>query len=248
MDKLACLFGCEISKAVPGYVSTEVDARLSFDTEGSIRRAKQIIAMYEEMGVPKERILIKLATTWEMILACESLEKEGIKTNMTLLFSKCQAIAAAQKGATLISPFVGRILDWYKKSTGRDSYAPEEDPGVLSVKDIYKYYKAHGINTIVMGASFRSKEEIIELAGCDRLTIAPAWLEALTQCEDPIERKLDPASCTAEEEALPELDEKTFRWMLNGDAMATEKLAEGIRGFSADIKKLEDKLVALLEA
>lgn len=240
LDKLAVNFGKEILKVVPGYVSTEVDARLSFDTEASVKRARRIISMYEEAGVSRERVLIKLATTWEGCQAAEILEKEGIHCNMTLLFSFAQAVAAAQVGATLVSPFVGRILDWYKKSTGRDGYPAEEDPGVLSVRRIYNYYKAHGFETIVMGASFRNKGELLALAGCDRLTIAPSLLEALSASNEPVERKLTPEgaaeACT---DAKTTVTEQQFRWQLNEDAMATEKLAEGIRNFAADLIKLE---------
>ncbi|KAK3238639.1 hypothetical protein CYMTET_51365 [Cymbomonas tetramitiformis] len=248
MDRLACLFGREISKVVPGYVSTEVDARLSFDTKASLEKAHQLLSFYEELGVDKSRILTKLASTWEMMLACEQLEKEGIKTNMTLMFSLAQAVAAAQRNATLISPFVGRILDWFKKSTGKESYPAIEDPGVLSVKSIYDYYKCHGIETIVMGASFRNKEEIIALAGCDRLTISPGLIEELSSSDEQFERVLSEDS--ARECGIPyqEIDEKTFRWLLNEDPMASEKLSEGIRGFTKDIKKLEDKLRPMLEA
>ena len=240
MDKLAVSFGVEITKIVPGYVSTEVDARLSFDTAATIARARRIIAMYKEHGVDKSRILIKIASTWEGIRACEVLQKEGISCNMTLLFSLAQAVAAAEAGATLISPFVGRILDWYKKSTGRESYPGDEDPGVLSVRSIYSYYKKFGHDTIVMGASFRNTDEILALAGCDRLTIAPALLEQLKNAAAPVERKLAAASAASSYDGERFVaDEKNFRLAMNGDAMATEKLAEGIRGFSADIEKLE---------
>ena len=240
IDKMAVNFGLEILKVVPGYVSTEVDARLSFDTEGTIARARRIISMYEKAGIAKERILIKIASTWEGVKAMEVLQKEGILCNMTLLFSFCQAAACAQFGATLISPFVGRILDWYKKDTGRDSYPSHEDPGVLSVSGIYAYYKKHGYSTIVMGASFRNTGEIIELAGCDRLTIAPKLLEELKGSTEPVVRKLDPATAAAKcDKDKVELTESQFRLMLNNDPMATEKLAHGIRGFSADLEKLE---------
>lgn len=248
MDYLYCLFGREISKVIPGYVSTEVDARLSFDTGASIRKAKTLLAVYDEMGVPRDRILIKLASTWEMFQACHQLEKEGIKTNMTLLFSMTQAKMAAQMGATLISPFVGRILDWYKKSTGKEYYPANdledpEDPGVLSVRAIHAYYKCHGIKTIIMGASFRNVQQIRFLAGCDRLTISPKFIDELAGSTEPLRRQLDlPDSRTACAPPSQQMDEKTFRWLMNEDAMASDKLAEGIRGFAADIVKLEDDL------
>lgn len=240
MDKLSVNFGAEISKIVPGYVSTEVDARLSFDTDKTVAKARRIIALYDEIGIPKERILIKIASTYEGIKAAGILQKEGVSCNLTLLFSLVQAAAAAENGATLISPFVGRIMDWYKAKTGTASYAGHEDPGVLSVTSIYKYYKTFGYKTIVMGASFRNTDEITSLAGCDRLTIAPSLLEKLSNSYEPVERQLFPKSS-----ALPEgstkldISEANFRFTLNQDAMATEKLAEGIRGFVADIIKLE---------
>lgn len=247
MDRLAVAFGLEILKIVPGYVSTEVDARLSFDTEASVKRAKRIIKMYEEQGVPKTRILVKLATTWEGLQAAIELKKEGILCNMTLLFSFAQAVACAQAGVHLISPFVGRILDWYKKAEGKDSYEPSKDPGVVSVTRIYKYYKAHGHDTIVMGASFRNIQEITELAGCDRLTIAPSLLKELADKQGELPKKLSKDNIGAPEPKLV-LDEKKFRWMMNEDAMATEKLAEGIRGFAADIVKLEEIVKKALSA
>ncbi len=243
MDRLAVNFGAEISKIVPGYVSTEVDARLSFDTEATVLRARRIIALYKEIGIPKERILIKIASTYEGIRAGEILEKEGITCNLTLLFSLVQAAACAEAGITLISPFVGRILDWFKKSTGQAYADPETDPGVISVKQIYHYFKKFGYKTIVMGASFRNTGEITALAGCDRLTIAPSLLGELEASTAEVTRKLelDQAKATA---AYPgnklNVSEKSFRYLLNNDAMATEKLAEGIRGFAADIIKLED--------
>jgi len=240
MDKLAVNFGVEITKIVPGYVSTEVDARLSFDTEGTITKARKIIELYKEAGVDKSRILIKIAATWEGIKAAEVLEKEGITCNLTLIFSNAQAIACAEGGCTLISPFVGRIMDWYKKNDGVDGYKPSEDPGVKSVTAIYNYYKKYGHKTIVMGASFRNAEEILELAGCDRLTISPGLLEKLTSCTDEVVQKLDATKSEALEIEKIDMDEKTFRWMLNEDAMATEKLAQGIRNFAIDIVKLED--------
>ena len=239
MDKLAVNFGLEILKIVPGYVSTEVDARLSFDAAASQARAERIVSMYEAAGVERSRVLIKLASTWEGFETAKALEAQGIPCNLTLLFSFAQAVAAAEAGVTLISPFVGRILDWYKKAEGKpEGYPAAEDPGVLSVTRIFNYYKKHGYKTIVMGASFRSKEEITELAGCDRLTIAPKWLEKLdTETED-VPKKLDAASPQNDDEKV-EIDEAKFRWMLNEDAMATEKLAEGIRNFSKDLVKLE---------
>src|SRR5690606_34631873 len=228
----------EILKIVPGRVSSEVDARLSFDTEGSMERAHRLIALYEKAGVSRERVLVKIASTWEGIRAAEQLEREGIHCNMTLLFSFPQAVACADAGVQLISPFVGRILDWYKKSTGKD-YAPTEDPGVQSVTEIYNYYKKFGYKTEVMGASFRNTGEIIELAGCDLLTISPALLGELQASNATVERKLDPARATSADLQKVSFDEKSFRFALNEDAMATEKTAEGIRQFSADIRKLE---------
>jgi transaldolase len=239
-DKLAVNFGAEITKIVPGYVSTEVDARLSFDTDATIAKARRIIDLYKEMGIDKSRILIKIASTWEGIQACKVLEKEGITCNCTLIFSKAQAIACAEADATLISPFVGRIMDWYKNKQGVDGYPSAEDPGVISVKGIYNYYKKHGHKTIVMGASFRNKDEIVELAGCDKLTISPTLLGQLSSSTDPVVPKLDAAAAAAMDIEKINADEKTFRWMMNEDAMATEKLAEGIRNFSADIVKLEN--------
>ncbi|MBW7894633.1 MAG: transaldolase [Opitutaceae bacterium] len=238
MDRLLVLFGLEILKIVPGRVSTEVDARLSFDTAGTVAKARDIIARYERAGAARERILIKIASTWEGIKAAEQLEKEGIRCNLTLLFSFPQAVACAEAGVQLISPFVGRILDWYKKSTGRD-YTPAEDPGVQSVARIYRYYKKFGHRTEVMGASFRNKGEILELAGCDLLTISPNLLEELNNSTDPVDRKLDPTAATIADLERVSFDEKSFRYALNEDAMATEKTAEGIRNFAADIIKLE---------
>jgi len=239
MDKLAVAFGTEISKIVPGYVSTEVDARLSFDTEATIKKARELIKMYEEVGISKERILIKIAATWEGIQAAKVLEEWGITCNLTLIFSIAQAIACAESGVTLISPFVGRIMDWYKNDEGVKGYAPAEDPGVKSVTEIYNYYKKHGHDTIVMGASFRNTEEICELAGCDRLTIAPALLDELTANTGALPQKLDAAKAKAMDIPKINVDENSFRWMMNEDPMATQKLAEGIRGFAADIVKLE---------
>lgn len=239
MDKLAVNFGAEITKIVPGYVSTEVDARLSFDTEATLHRARRIIALYQEMGIDKSRILVKIASTYEGIRAGEILEREGITCNLTLLFSIVQAAACAAANITLISPFVGRIMDWYKNKTGQ-TYVGEEDPGVQSVRTIYTYFKQHGYSTIVMGASFRNTGEILCLAGCDRLTIAPALLDQLIASNEPVERVLSPEiSATQAPIAKLAVDEKSFRYALNEDAMATEKLAEGIRGFAADIIKLE---------
>lgn len=243
-NKLFTLFGAEILKYVPGDVSTEVDARLSFDTEKQIEVAEQLIAMYEEVGIAKHRVLIKLATTWEGIQACRQLQKRGINTNMTLLFSLSQAIAAADAGAYLISPFVGRILDYYKKERGVDSIPAEQDPGVLSVRDIYRYYKCHGYDTIVMGASFRTLDEILALAGCDRLTISPKFVQMLKEQDGVVPRMLGDVECDAMERV--DMDEKTFRWMMNEDPMATEKLAAGIRGFSRDLEKLDAVLLQMI--
>lgn len=239
-DKLSVLIGLEILKIVPGRISTEVDARLSFDTQASIEKARKLMAMYKEAGIANDRILIKLASTWEGIQAAKQLESEGINCNLTLLFSFAQAQACAEAGVYLISPFVGRILDWYKKSTGKDSYEASEDPGVVSVTNIYNFYKANGYNTIVMGASFRNTGEILELAGCDRLTISPNLLEELANTDGEVEAKLVDNGAT--EAPGERLDESGFRWEMNEDAMATEKLAEGIRNFAADQDKLETML------
>ena len=238
MDRLLVVFGVEILKIVPGRVSTEVDARLSFDRDGSIAKAREIIALYEKAGIPRERVLIKLASTWEGIKAAESLQKEKINCNLTLLFSFAQAVACAEAKVQLISPFVGRILDWYKKSTGKD-YAPAEDPGVRSVTEIYTYYKKFGYATEVMGASFRNRGEITELAGCDLLTISPQLLGELKASTEPLGRKLDPAKAKSADVKKVSYDEKSFRFAFNEDAMATEKTAEGSRVFAADILKLE---------
>lgn len=238
IDNLLVAFGLEILKIVPGRVSTEVDARLSFDRDGSIAKAREIIALYEKAGISRERILIKIASTWEGIKAAEQLQKEGINCNLTLLFSFPQAVACAESGIRLISPFVGRILDWYKKSTGK-TYTGVEDPGVVSVTKIYEYYKKFGYKTEVMGASFRNKDEILELAGCDLLTIAPPLLAELKASNDPVVRKLNPDSAKTAEIRKVTFDEKSFRFALNEDQMATEKTSEGIRLFSADIVKLE---------
>jgi transaldolase len=246
LDKVFVNFGLEILKIVPGRVSTEVDARLSFDTQGSIERARHLISLYEAAGQNRERILIKLATTWEGVRAAEKLEKEGIHCNLTLLFSLPQAIACAEAKVTLVSPFVGRILDWYKKNENLNGYPPADDPGVKSVTKIYQYYKKFGYRTQIMGASFRNKDEITELAGCDLLTIAPALLEELKNSTSPLTRKLDPKQAKSSAFEKIHLDEKTFRYQLNEDAMATEKLAEGIRSFVKDIVKLESLLKAKL--
>ncbi len=246
MDELLVLFGADILKVVPGRVSTETDANLSFDTEGLIAKARRFIALYKDRGVPRERVLIKIASTWEGIRAAEVLQKESINCNMTLLFSLPQAVACAEVKAKLISPFVGRILDWHKTKTGKN-FAPADDPGVRSVKEIYAYYKNFGYDTEVMGASFRNKEEILELAGCDLLTISPHLMAELKQSEDPIQRKLSPEIARQSRlERLPHLDEKKFRWLFNEDAMATDKLAEGIRLFNADALKLKDHIAARL--
>ncbi len=238
MDKLVVAFGLEILKIVPGRVSTEVDARLSFDTQGNIEKARQIIGAYEAAGIGRERILIKIASTWEGIKAAEVLQKEGINCNLTLLFSLAQAVVCAEGGIKLISPFVGRILDWHKKSTGKD-FVGAEDPGVQSVTQIYNYYKHFGYTTEVMGASFRNKSEITELTGCDLLTISPGLLGELAASEDSITPKLNAANAKSLKIERIGSDEKTFRWLFNEDAMATEKTAEGIRNFAKDIVKLE---------
>ncbi len=237
MDALLITFGVEILKIVPGRVSTETDAHLSFDTEGLVAKARRFIELYQRQGIGRERVLIKIASSWEGIRACEILQREDINCNMTLLFSLPQAVACAEAGAKLISPFVGRILDWHKKSTGKD-FAPAEDPGVLSVKEIYAYYKKFGHATEVMGASFRNKGEILELAGCDLLTISPQLLGELKNSTEPVERKLSPALARESPLERLSLDEKKFRWLLNENAMATEKTAEGIRLFHADAQKL----------
>ncbi len=239
LDVLAVNFGLEILKVVPGRVSTEVDARLSFDTEKSIIKARKLIKLYEANGIAKERILIKIASTWEGIQAAKVLEQEGIHTNLTLLFSKVQAVACAESGVQLISPFVGRILDWFKNDRGVSHIDAPKDPGVLSVTEIFNYYKKFGHTTEIMGASFRNKEEIIELAGCDLLTISPNLLAELEQNEIEITQKLDASAAQAMQIEKIATDEASFRWQMNEDAMATEKLAEGIRKFSVDLVKLE---------
>ena len=237
IDHLSVKFGLELLKHVPGRVSTEVDAAFSFDTSATIQKARKLIALYEKEGVPKERVLIKIAATWEGIKAAEQLEKEGIQCNLTLIFSLAQAIACANAGVYLISPFVGRILDWYVTNTGK-SYSALEDPGVKSVKEIYNYFKKHGHETIVMAASFRNKEEIVELAGCDRLTISPNLLNQLSVSEGDLSPRLSPQSSIKTDIPYQEINESRFRWLMNEDAMATEKLAEGIRKFNADLHEL----------
>jgi transaldolase len=240
MDKLAVNFGTEILKIVPGRVSTEIDARLSFDTDATLRRAETLVELYQAAGVdPGTHVLFKIASTWEGIQAAEILERQGLHCNLTLLFSFAQAVACADAGVTLISPFVGRILDWYRNTDNVAGYPADEDPGVQSVTRIYNYYKRHGYDTVVMGASFRNLEEILALAGCDYLTIAPALLGELASTEGDVPRMLDPDGAMSMEIAKVTLDEPAFRWELNEDAMATEKLAEGIRLFAADTRKLE---------
>lgn len=241
-EALAVAIGSEILGIIPGYVSTEVDARLSFDTAATVAKARSLIARYRQLGWPRERVLIKIAATWEGIQAARILEQEGIHCNLTLLFSFAQAVACAEAGATLISPFVGRILDWYKAKQPQQDFSGANDPGVRSVTRIYHYYKQHGYSTIIMGASFRNTGEIRELAGCDRLTIAPALLEELDQGQDALPRKLQPEMHFQPEPKIT-LDEKQFRWLMNEDAMATEKLAEGIRNFTIDQIALEKLLV-----
>ncbi len=242
VDDLLILFGREILQIVPGRVSTEVDARLSFDTEATIQKARYLIGLYEKNGTPRERILIKIASTWEGAKAAEVCQKEGINCNLTLMFSLAQAIACADAGVRLISPFVGRIYDYYKATTGKEFHGAE-DPGVQSVNKIYNYYKKFGYTTQVMGASFRNTGQIIELAGCDLLTISPDLLKELQESDAPLERKLSPEA--AKDAAIERInvDEKTFRWLVNEEAMATDKLADGIRKFAADIVKLE-KIIA----
>jgi len=245
IDHLLVAFGFDILEIVPGRVSTETDARLSFDTGGSIKKARHLIELYEKRGIDRKRVLIKIASTWEGINAAEQLQKEGINCNLTLLFSLPQAVRCAEAKVQLISPFVGRIYDWYKAANKRD-YTGAEDPGVQSVREIYTYYKKFGYNTEVMGASFRNVGQIIELAGCDLLTISPELLDKLSKSQEPIERKLDPAKAKDADVKKLELDEKTFRYLLNDDAMATEKTAEGIRKFAADIVKLEKVIASKL--
>ncbi|MEY4298696.1 MAG: hypothetical protein RLZZ423_1875 [Cyanobacteriota bacterium] len=241
LDEICVIFGREILKIVPGRVSTEVDARLSFDTEATITKARKLIGLYRQAGISRDRVLIKVASTWEGIKAAEVLEKEGIHCNLTLLFSFAQAVAAAEAGVTLISPFVGRILDWYKKHTGRDSYPGPEDPGVVSVTQIFNYFKTYGYKTEVMGASFRNIDEIIELAGCDLLTISPALLDQLRSTEGDLQRRLNAFDPAPTEQQI-HLDRAGFEAMMTQDPMATEKLDEGIRGFSKAIETLEAQL------
>lgn len=243
MDKLAVNFGVELSKHVPGRVSTEVDARLSFDTDATVAKAKKFIQMYADAGVSKDRILIKIAATWEGIQAAKQLEAEGINCNVTLLFNFAQAVACAEAGVFLISPFVGRILDWYKANTDV-TYTAENDPGVLSVKKIYDYFKKFDYNTVVMGASFRNVGEILELAGCDRLTIAPALLKELSESSEPVSEKLSASTAKTLDLDKIDMSEGTFRWMMNEDPMATEKVSDGIRKFHQDYLKLQDYLTA----
>lgn len=245
LDDLLIAFGIEILKIVPGRVSTETDANLSFDTDALVAKGRHFIKLYEAAGIPRERILVKIASTWEGIRACEVLQKEGINCNLTLLFSLAQAVACAEAKAKLISPFVGRILDWYKKSTGKD-YAAAEDPGVVSVKEIYAYYKKFGHETEVMGASFRNVGEIQELAGSDLLTISPALLGELQKNTTPLTRKLSPEFAKESKLEKLGLDEKKFRWLLNENQMATEKTSEGVRLFNADAMKLEAFIAAKL--
>ena len=248
MDRLLVRFGCEILRVIPGRVSTEVDARLSFDAEATRARAERIIDLYQAEGVPVDRVLIKVASTWEGIQAAAALEQRGIHTNLTLLFSFCQAVACAQARVQLISPFVGRIYDWYKKAAGADwdeaASAGVNDPGVKSVRQIYEYYKHHGIATEVMGASFRNTGQVLALAGCDLLTISPELLAQLAGSEAPVQRHLDPVAARAKAVEPVHYDEAAFRFALNQDAMATEKLAEGIRAFVADAVKLEQLMQA----
>jgi transaldolase len=242
IDHLLVKFGCAILEIVPGRVSTETDARFSFDVEGSIKKARRLVKLYEKQGIRRERVLIKIASTWEGIAAAEQLQKEGIKCNMTLLFSLAQAVRSAEAKVQLISPFVGRIYDWFKAAKKRD-YSGAEDPGVQSVQEIYMYYKKFGYETEVMGASFRNVGQILELAGCDLLTISPELMKQLSQSHEPVERKLNAEKAKSADVQRLELDEKKFRYLLNDDAMATEKTAEGIRKFAVDIAKLE-KFVA----
>jgi transaldolase len=237
-DHLLVQFGTDILEIVPGRVSTETDARLSYDVEGSINKARRLVKLYEERKIPRERVLIKIASTWEGLNAAEQLQKEGIKCNLTLMFSLPQAVRAAEAKVQLISPFVGRIYDWYKAANKRD-YAGPEDPGVQSVEEIYTYYKKFGYPTEVMGASFRNVGQILELAGCDCLTISPELMEELSKSNEPVERKLTPEKAKSAKVEKLELDEKKFRWMLNDNAMAYEKTGEGIRKFAADVVKLE---------
>ncbi|MDB4673379.1 transaldolase [Verrucomicrobiales bacterium] len=245
IDRVLILFGKAILEIVPGRVSTETDARLSFDTEGTVAKGRQLIELYEKDGISRDRILIKIASTWEGIRAAEILQKEGINCNLTLLFSLVQAVACAESGVKLISPFVGRIYDWYKADTGID-YTGAEDPGVISVTTVFNYYKKFGHDTEVMGASFRNKGQITELAGCDLLTISPGLLQELQDSTDPLTLKLDAAAAKDQDIERVPTDEKSFRWLMNEDPMATEKTAEGIRKFGIDIVKLEDLIKGML--
>jgi len=242
MDKLAVNFGLEILKIVPGRVSTEVDARLSFDTEANIKKAREIIKLYEDAGINKERVLIKIASTWEGIQAAKELEKEGIHCNLTLLFSLIQAALCAESNVTLISPFAGRITDFFKAKDGKTSYPPKEDPGVTSVQSIFHYYKKFGYKTVVMGASFRTKEQVMELAGCDYLTVSPQLLEELSTSKAEVVKKLDKEHSKSLDIQKLDTSESNFRWLMNEDEMATAKLSEGIRKFAADLKKLESEI------
>lgn len=246
-DMLAVLIGEEIVQLIPGRISTEVDARLSFDTKATVEKAQRLINLYQQRGIGKERVLIKIASTWEGIRAAEQLEKQGIQTNLTLLFGFPQAVACADAGVYLISPFVGRILDWHKKATGKQEFTPQDDPGVISVSKIFNYYKTHGFKTVIMGASFRNVGEILALAGCDRLTISPDLLAELTATDAPLAQQLDSTTATTASEKRS-LIESSFRWGMNEDAMATEKLAEGIRAFAADQVKLEQTLATLAKS
>lgn len=248
LDKIAVNFGVKILKIIPGRISTEVDARLSFDTEATVRRAKKIIDMYKDAGINKDRILIKIASTWEGIKAGEQLEKEGIHCNLTLLFGISQAIACADAGITLISPFVGRILDWFKAAEGVESYPANEDPGVLSVSAIYDYLKKYDYTTTIMGASFRNLEEILELAGCDLLTISPGLMDKLQQEEGEVIQKLNATEAKSMDIEKMDINEAQFRWMMNEDAMATEKLAEGIRNFTKDTLSLVNYIEQMVHA
>jgi transaldolase len=251
VDAVLVRFGCEILRIVPGRVSTEVDARLSFDAAATLERAQRIVGLYEKAGVSRDRVLVKVASTWEGIRAAHALERDGIRCNLTLLFSFCQAVACGEAGVTLVSPFVGRIYDWYKKSAGGNwdeaAHAGENDPGVRSVTQIYRYYKKHGVRTEVMGASFRNVGQILALAGCDLLTISPELLAQLQASDGPVERRLDPEAARVLDMALVHHNEASFRYALNDDAMGTEKLAEGIRSFAADAIKL-DRMIEGLQA
>ncbi len=247
IDKLAVTFGCRILDIIPGRVSTEVDARLSFDMQGTIRKANELIELYHEAGVSSDRILIKIASTWEGIKAAEELEKANIHCNLTLLFGFGQAVACAEAGVTLISPFVGRIYDWYKQKQGVEHIPIAEDPGVASVSKIYDYYKHHGFKTEVMGASFRTAEQVVALCGCDLLTISPKLLEELASTDGPVPKQLDAEQAADLDLERLTMNEPVYRWMLNEDAMATEKLAEGIRGFASDLDKLRSYLAQRME-